>query len=51
MYATDRMILFLHQNNRTLEARKRKLFPELSDSEIEEMEAAYAEVYTRQKNI
>jgi hypothetical protein len=43
----DRMIIFLHQNNGKLAVRKRKFFQELSDSEIEQMEAAYAEIFSR----
>ena len=43
----DRMIIFLHQNNGKLAVRKRKFFQELSDSEIEQMESAYAEIFSR----
>jgi len=41
----DRMIIFLHQNKGKLASRKRKFFPELSDSEIEQMEEAYVSVF------
>ncbi|HNP19989.1 MAG TPA: Fic family protein [Fulvivirga sp.] len=41
----DRMILFLHQNTGKLASRKRKLYKELSDIEIEQMEQAYDNVF------
>jgi len=41
----DRMILFLHQNNGKLASRKRKLYNELSDNEVEQMEQAYIRVF------
>lgn len=44
----DRMILFLHQNKGKLASRKRKLYKELSDNEIEQMEQAYIQVFERE---
>ncbi len=41
----DRMILLLHQNKGKLASRKRKLYKELSDNEIEQMELAYTQVF------
>ena len=41
----DRMILFLHQNNGKLASRKRKLYIELSDKEVDQMESAYHQVF------
>ncbi|WP_108867707.1 Fic family protein [Aquimarina aquimarini] len=41
----DRMILFLHQNKGKLASRKRNLYKELSDIEIEKMEQAYVLVF------
>lgn len=41
----DRIILFFHQNSGKLASRKRKLYKELSDDEIEQMEQAYSEVF------
>jgi len=41
----DRMILFLHQNKGKLASRKRKVYKELNDNEIEQMEQAYDEVF------
>jgi len=43
----DRMILFLHQNTGKLASSKRKLYKELSDIEIEQMEQAYTKVFKR----
>jgi len=42
----DKMILFLHQNKGRLASRKRKLYTELKNSEIEKMEEAYRDVFT-----
>ena len=47
----DRMIIFLHQNNGKLASRKRKFYQELTDTEIGQMEEAYAKVFSRQKEI
>jgi Fic family protein len=44
----DRMILFLHQNKGKLSSRKRKFYKELSDSEIEQMEQAYIQVFLKE---
>jgi hypothetical protein len=41
----DRMIIFLHQNKGKLASRKRKFFPELSETEIRKMEESYASVF------
>lgn len=41
----DFIIVLLHQNNGQLSAKKRKLFPELTDDEIVKMEVAYLEVF------
>ena len=46
----DRMIIFLHQNNGKLASRKRKLFHELSATEIGQMEQAYAEIFEKPNN-
>jgi hypothetical protein len=46
----DRMIIFLHQNNGKLASRKRKFFPELSETEIRQMEEAYPEVFEKLNN-
>jgi hypothetical protein len=43
----DRLILFLHQNNGKLAKRKRKLYEELNDNEIEQIEQAYFQVFQR----
>jgi len=43
----DRMIVFLHQNKGKLANRKRKFYQELSDTEIEQMEQAYIQVFER----
>lgn len=43
----DRMILFLHQNTGKLAGRKRNLYKELSDNEIEQMEHVYTQVFQR----
>jgi prophage maintenance system killer protein len=43
----DLMILFLHQNKGKLASRKRKLYKELSDNEIKEMEQAYLEIFQK----
>jgi replication fork clamp-binding protein CrfC len=40
----DRMIMFLHQNKGKLSGHKRKLYKELIDLEIEQMEQAYTQV-------
>lgn len=39
------MIIFLHQNKGKLASRKRKFYPELSETEIVQMEEAYAKVF------
>ena len=44
----DRMILFLHQNKGKLASRKRKFYKELIDSEIEQMEQAYTQIFERE---
>lgn len=41
----DRMIILLHQNNGKLSNRKRKLFKELKEAEINQLEQAYLKVY------
>lgn len=41
----DRMIMFLHQNKGQLANRKRKLYLELSDSEVQRMEQAYLQIF------
>jgi len=46
----DRMISFLHQNEGRLSSRKRKFYPELSETEIGKMEEAYVKVFAKQKN-
>lgn len=46
----DRMILFLHQNNGKLSSRKRKLYEELSDNEIENMERVYSQIFEIKDN-
>ena len=43
----DRMIMFLHQNKGKLSGRKRKLYKELNDHEIKQMEQAYTQVFQR----
>lgn len=43
----DHMILFLHQNKGKLASRKRKHYEELDDSEIEQMEEAYHQVFEK----
>ncbi len=43
----DRMILFLHQNKGKLASRKRKFYNELTDSELEQMEQAYTQIFER----
>jgi len=43
----DYMILFLHQNKGKLSSRKRKYYEELYDSEIEQMEKAYHQVFEK----
>jgi len=45
----DYMILFLHQNKGKLSSRKRKYYEELDDSEIEQMERAYHQVFEKNK--
>jgi len=41
----DRMIIFLHQNKGKLASRKRKLYKEMNDNEIKQMEQAYIQVF------
>ena len=41
------MILYLHQNKGKLANRKRQLYKELSDEEIEKMEQAYKQVFEK----
>lgn len=41
----DFIIVLLHQNNGKISAKKRKLFPELTNDEISKMEIAYLEVF------
>lgn len=43
----DHMILFLHQNKGKLASRKRKYYKELNDSEIEQMEQTYHQVFEK----
>ena len=46
----DRMILFLHQNGGKLAHRKRGFYKELNDTEIEQMEQAYSQIFARKEN-
>ena len=41
----DRMIIFLHQNKGKLASSKRKLYKEMNDNEIKQMEQAYIQVF------
>jgi Fic family protein len=43
----DFMIVLLNQNNGQLSVNKRKLFSELKDDEINQMESAYSEVFLK----
>lgn len=43
----DRMILFLHQNGGKLAHIKRGFYKELNDTEIEQMEQAYSQIFAR----
>jgi Fic family protein len=43
----DFMIVLLNQNNGQLSVNKRKLFPELKDDEIKQMESAYSDVFLK----
>jgi hypothetical protein len=46
----DLMISLLHQNNGKLASRKRKLYQELNDDEIEQMEEAYHQIFENRKS-